>query len=536
MNGSVRRGIELFNRGLYEEARAAFDRALADSPDDRSISALRDHARRAAGDPRAPRAPGSAAQASLVEGQRLLRQGKAGEAVRVLSRAIRLDPRLALARFHRGEAYSVLGRWRTALRDFDRALERMPGHADSHYKRALALAGLSREAGSERELRRALASPAGARRFSAASAKARLPRAQRLLESGRRAEAARALERILADDPASGEAYALRGTLRRLEGALERALADFRAALRLAPEELWRRSFGEEECRILAPERAGEDYAWLRAAVQARPRDAAALAWLGLAARRQGRWEEGRRALLRAERLRPAACAQAREWAAKHCCWEAETLLFRGDSAGAMRAFGSAVRVSRRSGWARAWRAAALLWLGLYERALREAEAALASRSERWTPDSRAWARGWRGAALLKLGRPAAAARELEAAVAAHPADAESRVWLAEALLALGRRKEALGHLRRARRLSPRSPWPDILEASARPSAAGALLRRAARLCPRLLAYARARSGGEAEAARAALRLAAGNRTLQPSCLEVRGRSRRIVPLFAEAS
>jgi tetratricopeptide (TPR) repeat protein len=119
-------------------------------------------------------------------------------------------------------------------------------------------------------------------------------------------------------------------------------------------------------------------------------------------------------------------------------CFIAEAHLYRGDTAGALRAFRKAEQFAPADarGEAAAWKGAALLWRGRYRRAIRVLDGIP---REARSP----YALCWKGAALSKLRRYKPALAALDAAIARFPHDWEARVWRAETLLRSGRAREA---------------------------------------------------------------------------------------------
>ena len=60
------------------------------------------------------------------------------EAVKAFSKAIELDPQLAVAYYNRGVAYGTLGNTQQAINDFSKAIELNPQHASAYYNRGVA--------------------------------------------------------------------------------------------------------------------------------------------------------------------------------------------------------------------------------------------------------------------------------------------------------------------------------------------------------------------------------------------------------------
>ena len=112
------RGNAEFAVGEYEEALAAYDRAIELDPDH--------------------------AVAHLNRGPALARLERYKEALAACDRAIELDPSHAGAHTNRGVVLARLERYKEALSAFDRAIELDPDNLVHHYNRACGLAMLQR--------------------------------------------------------------------------------------------------------------------------------------------------------------------------------------------------------------------------------------------------------------------------------------------------------------------------------------------------------------------------------------------------------
>lgn len=136
----------------------------------------------------------------------------------------------------------------------------------------------------------------------------------------------------------------------------------------------------------------------------------------------------------------------------------AEANLCLGRRAAAFREFERAMAAAPAGDFAAvmAWRAEIRLWLGQYQKALRELEES----SRKGCPASHCW----RGAALLKLGRPREALKSLDQAIGAAIHDAEAYVWRAETKYRLGMYREALEDLSR----EPIGLWARVIRALVR--------------------------------------------------------------------
>ncbi|MBI4677242.1 MAG: tetratricopeptide repeat protein [Elusimicrobia bacterium] len=140
----------------------------------------------------------------------------------------------------------------------------------------------------------------------------------------------------------------------------------------------------------------------------------------------------------------------------------AEALLCLGRERAAFAQFDLALASQRSAGvkaQIRAWRGEALLWLGRYERAVRELDRAMDGGSQ--------LAICWRGAARMLLDDRAGAEEDLDRAVGLDPADGEALVWRGELYRRTGRLREALADLGRAVVLRA-GPWARVNRALAR--------------------------------------------------------------------
>lgn len=125
-------------------------------------------------------------------------------------------------------------------------------------------------------------------------------------------------------------------------------------------------------------------------------------------------------------------------------CQSAEILCCMGRVAAARREFMRAWREApeREQGNILAWRGEFHLWIGEYARAVRCEEEALRRGHQ--------YSHCWLGGAQLLMGQARRALTTLDRAVAVSPWDLEAKVWRAEALLRLGRPREALKQARQA--------------------------------------------------------------------------------------
>ena len=116
--GHLLRGNALYESGRYEEALAAYDRALALRPDDPT--------------------------AHMNRGVALEDLGRHEEALAAHDRALALRPDYPNAHMNRGAALGELGRYEEALAASDRALALEPELPEAHNNRGIALRNLGR--------------------------------------------------------------------------------------------------------------------------------------------------------------------------------------------------------------------------------------------------------------------------------------------------------------------------------------------------------------------------------------------------------
>lgn len=305
----------------------------------------------------------------------------------------------------------------------------------------------------------------------------------------------------------------------RARGRFAEAASAAAAALAEDSTEAWRRGLGYEERRRLGGQDPLGEWRAFEALRRRRPREAGAHALAGLAAHAAGRWDEGRAAFERAARVAPKDARWARAWSSKLRCWQAESLLAQGRPDAAFTSFADAVRAAGGAAWVRAWSAQAELWCGRPERAEKTLRAALSGDGD-WSLGRRSWAVGWLALSRLAAGDARSAERGFDEALRGDPGDAESLAGAAECAWRLGKKARALAFARRLAEAAPASPWAGVIEtlAGAQPAAAWERLRAAA---PGFTSFMEDRAGSDPRAAaRAALKLCAGNRTPAPTALQ----------------
>ncbi len=89
----------------------------------------------------------------LLQSRLLLpRKGQHDRAIEDYDQAIKLNPKLAIAFFNRGAAYSDKGQHDRAIQDYDQAIKLDPSDADNFYERSLAKAKKGDTAGADADL------------------------------------------------------------------------------------------------------------------------------------------------------------------------------------------------------------------------------------------------------------------------------------------------------------------------------------------------------------------------------------------------
>lgn len=246
-----------------------------------------------------------------------------------LEQAIARDPADVGAWHERGTALFMLGRMADALASYERVIALAPQLAEPHDNRGLVLQRLGR-------FGEAIDSHAAAIARNPGFATAYLRRAMALREFGRFDEALQDAGRAVALQP-SAAALNGRGVVHDDLGQLEAAVADFRAALRLAPDFVPARNNLGNALHGLG--RYREALAEFDAALGARPEYAEALSNRALALQELGRFDEAMAgydaALAAAPRL-----AEARKR-------RAALQLLRGDFAAGWDDYDHAVQAAR---------------------------------------------------------------------------------------------------------------------------------------------------------------------------------------------
>lgn len=150
-------------------------------------------------------------------------------AVALIRRALDVNPSVAPAHRHLGNALRDLGRLEEALTSYSRALELRRGFKEAHVNRAQVLLRLGRSAEALSDLDQSLA-------LGADDAEVHTYRASALLALGRGEEAAASCETALRRQPDCVDAHVNRAAALYLRGAYAEALASCDRALALRPD------------------------------------------------------------------------------------------------------------------------------------------------------------------------------------------------------------------------------------------------------------------------------------------------------------
>lgn len=431
--------------------------------------------------------------------------------------AARLD-RTGLSDALAALALEDLGRDDEAAAWYAKAALRAPREGWIHLARAEALRRTGNLEGFAREATAAhyLDEGAGAFRFAVAG-----PRGQTVRQALNGASA------YLKKHPRSAWALALRGDLKRFPeiGDFPGAVADFKAALRLAPREAWIHAYlsralistGDPKGALDAVRRAvalRPDCGWIRAwegevlrrkgstreavsslnrAIKIDANYEFAWAWRGGAHRMLGHLKEAERDLTRAAELDPTyAWTFVERQLVRRARGHMKEALDDLEAARRLdpksefceRPEEASRAVAQLTAWlakhpkddrARAWLGRTRLVSGDFEGARRDL--------------ARARARAWHGEALAMLGRHQEAELEFSAALKTQPDHAEVLAQRGQSRLALGRTAQALVDLRAAAQREPRAAWihaahSEAALAAGRKAEAAAAFRRARGLAP----------------------------------------------------
>jgi tetratricopeptide (TPR) repeat protein len=350
------RGLALHGLRRFEEALAAYDRALALRP--------------------------NYAEALFNRAVTLQALARFEEALATYGRALALRPDHVEALCNRGVVLEKLGRFAEALTSYDRALAARPTFVEALGNRGNALAALGRRA-------EALASYDRALEVRPDHAEVLSNRGNTLRDLGRREEALASYDRALAAHPEHVEAQFNRAGVLHDLGRLDEALASYERALEARPD-LVKALFN---CGVLLQgfKRREEALAMYERALNARPDHAEALCNRGVVLHELGRLDAALDGYERALALRPDY---------------AEALLNRGNARKALQRFADALEsydgaLKARPDYAEAWsnRGVVLQRLRRFDEAVASFDRALVAR-----PDF-AEALNNRADALQELGR-----------------------------------------------------------------------------------------------------------------------------------
>jgi tetratricopeptide (TPR) repeat protein len=230
-----------------------------------------------------------------LKGQAHLRLNQDGDALKSFGRAIEADPTFADAYGNRGTLLSEMGRPAEALADFDRALALRPNNAEDHCNRASALADLGRLDAALQGVTRAIA-------LLPAMAPAYFNRAEVLMRLSRPAEALSDCDRAIELFPELAGAHCHRGVALKTLGRLDEALESLDRALTLDPK--LTDGFVNRGNVALEQGRLADAKADYQRALAFRPDFAEARHGQALACLTEGDWDEGFRLYEAREQLK----------------------------------------------------------------------------------------------------------------------------------------------------------------------------------------------------------------------------------------
>jgi predicted O-linked N-acetylglucosamine transferase (SPINDLY family) len=282
-----------------------------------------------------------------------LQTDQPAEALEVLARAVRIEPRSAAIHNNMGTASYMLGRFEAANSSYERAAGLAPQFADAHFNRGNALLSLARHADALTCYERAIAlKPDDARlhfqrgnalfglaRFAdavvafdrslavdAAHAAAHHNRGASLEALGRFADAIASYDRAIALDPNDAEAYQHRGNAEFSLRRFDAALASFARVAALRPQDAG--AYNDQAKSLAGLGRHAEAIERFDVALARNPHDAGVHANRGGALLAAGRFEEAVASFDRSIVLRPDFAA---------------ALVLRGDALFRLRRFEAAI-------------------------------------------------------------------------------------------------------------------------------------------------------------------------------------------------
>jgi tetratricopeptide (TPR) repeat protein len=226
--------------------------------------------------------------------------GKLTEAMADYSRAIELEPKLALAWANRGYLYILLRRWTDAVADCSRSIELEAANASAWHSR-----GAAREKLGQYE--KALADYSKALQIDPRFTPAWIDRGNLRARRGLAVEAVTDLTRAIELEPKNAVAWATRGSAYGILRRPDKALADYSTAVRLDPRyaPAWT-SRGNAHVRLGQLNAALADYA---RAIEVNPADFQTWYNRGVVHLRLQQWQEAVRANDRAIALNPRSAA-----------------------------------------------------------------------------------------------------------------------------------------------------------------------------------------------------------------------------------
>jgi protein O-GlcNAc transferase len=315
--------------------------------------------------------PGNA-EARLMLGSLAMEAGDRTESIAQLGEAVKLRPRSAEAHNALGEAYSAFGEGQAARGEFERATALDPRHAQAHAN----LGALLLQQG---ETQMAASHLDTAIRLFGRKPDAAYPLYLRAkISSGQRnaAKAAGDLEQAVALRPDFAEAWSDLGEARKLLFDDEDALAAFRKAVALSPEDAVAQT--RLGSKLLDAGLTGEAVPHLQEAVRLDPKNQSALNALLLALRRDGQAAQADAVKQRlTELLRERDQADQTHVAAIELNNRGAALEKAGDVRGALEKYRGALEMFPEHVGIRTNVAVALLKLGQWEEGLAQMREAL---------------------------------------------------------------------------------------------------------------------------------------------------------------
>jgi tetratricopeptide (TPR) repeat protein len=157
--------------------------------------------------------------------------GRWREAIKDYDRAIQLESTLSDAFNNRGTAHANLGETQQSIEDFERAIQLNPGHVRAHYNRGTAYSG-------QREFRQAISEFDRAIELDSCDAASYYNRGNAYAGEGAYLKAVQDYDRAIKIDPDKAEFYFNRGVAYANLGQYQPAADDFDKAIRLDPKDI----------------------------------------------------------------------------------------------------------------------------------------------------------------------------------------------------------------------------------------------------------------------------------------------------------